>query len=156
RRLMPQYQLDKADIVLTLDIDLLGTHPEAVRYTREFMAKRRSEHGNRLYVVEPHPTITGAMADHRLSLPASHVRNYLVAVLNKVGETLPVPESLRASLRRLHPAGSFPPHWIDDIASELIRNRSKCLVMVGARQGPLTELVAYFNNLLGNSDATVV
>ncbi len=54
----------------SLDADFLGFGPAAVRYTKDFSSRRRigtpQDELNRLYAVEPVPTITGAKADHRL------------------------------------------------------------------------------------------
>ena len=65
------YRFDKADVVVSLDADFLGFGPGAVRYTKDFSSRRRmgtpSDELNRLYVVEPVPTVTGANADHRLA-----------------------------------------------------------------------------------------
>src|SRR5574341_319420 len=69
-----QYRFDKADVVLSLDADFLGGGPGSVRYARDFMQRRQAGSSggemNRLYVVETTPSITGAVADHRLSLQA--------------------------------------------------------------------------------------
>ena len=65
------YRFDQADVVVSLDADFLGFGPAAVRYTKDFSSRRRmgtpSDQLNRLYVVEPVPTVTGANADHRLA-----------------------------------------------------------------------------------------
>ena len=58
------YHFDKADVVVSLDADFLGFGPGAVRYTKDFSSRRRigtpTDEINRLYVVEPVPTMTGA------------------------------------------------------------------------------------------------
>ena len=83
------YKFDKAEIVLSLDADFLGFGPGAVRYAKDFSSRRRmgtAEHGvNRLYVVEPVPTVTGANADHRLSLKARDVHAFAAAVAAGIG-----------------------------------------------------------------------
>jgi MoCo/4Fe-4S cofactor protein with predicted Tat translocation signal len=74
---------DQADIVLSLDSDFLTGDPGSLRYSRDFMDRRRlrtvGENGqpidaktlsmNRLYVAESMHTTTGAVADHRLPWP---------------------------------------------------------------------------------------
>ena len=66
------YHLDKAEIIVSLDGDFLLTLPGHVRYAVDFGKRRtaRTEKTdlNRLYVAESAPTITGAMAEHRLRL----------------------------------------------------------------------------------------
>ncbi|HEX7699103.1 MAG TPA: TAT-variant-translocated molybdopterin oxidoreductase, partial [Kofleriaceae bacterium] len=71
-----QYHLDRADVVLALDADFLGSGPGGVRYARDFAGRRRPEHAdrmNRLYAIESMPTSTGSRADHRLAVRASQV-----------------------------------------------------------------------------------
>ena len=61
-------------MILSLDSDFLGEGDEQTRLSREFAARREpSRQMNRLYVVEPALTITGAMADHRLRLKGGDV-----------------------------------------------------------------------------------
>ena len=63
------YRFDLAQRILSLDCDFLSpTFPGYLRYSREFIARRRvtetNREMNRLYVVETTPSNTGAMADH--------------------------------------------------------------------------------------------
>ena len=74
------YAFEKADVVLALDSDFLFTHPASLRYARKFADRRRIKQPagasmNRLYAIEPTPTITGAMADHRLPVAAMEVED---------------------------------------------------------------------------------
>src|SRR6476659_3537159 len=71
-----QYRIDQADVILTLDADVLACGPAALRYARDFAARRRPEQAdrmNRLYAIESMPTSTGARADHRLPLRPSQI-----------------------------------------------------------------------------------
>jgi molybdopterin-containing oxidoreductase family iron-sulfur binding subunit len=66
-----QYHFDRADVVLSLDADFLGGGPGALRYARDYSARRRpdaADRMNRLYALESMPTSTGARADHRFPL----------------------------------------------------------------------------------------
>jgi molybdopterin-containing oxidoreductase family iron-sulfur binding subunit len=78
------YDFAQADVVLSIDADFLFSHPSSLRYTRAFASRRRLEHGrvdaNRLYVIEPSPTITGSMADHRLPASPARTRMLLAAL----------------------------------------------------------------------------
>jgi len=81
RDVTPIYHFDRAQVVLSLDADFMAAGPIGVRYAHDFSSKRRVRTDktdmNRLYAVESTPTITGAMADHRLPLrPAPPAMNW--------------------------------------------------------------------------------
>jgi molybdopterin-containing oxidoreductase family iron-sulfur binding subunit len=67
--------LSAADVVVSLDSDLLSSGPDSVRNAKAFSARRRLAGGktetSRFYAVEVSPTPTGTLADHRLPLRAS-------------------------------------------------------------------------------------
>src|SRR5881398_2459760 len=58
------YRPENAEVILSLDSDFLANGPGNVRYMREFSRRRKldgpSDTMNRLYVVEPTPSVTGA------------------------------------------------------------------------------------------------
>src|SRR6185503_8658709 len=72
-----RYDFARADVVFALDSDVLTSGAGAVRYARDFTARRSlhathqaaGEHAapslNRFYALETNPTATGTMADHR-------------------------------------------------------------------------------------------
>ena len=76
--------LERAEVIVDLDADLLAGHPAALRHARLFADGRRLSvpQGagnapapaalamNRLYVIEPAFSVTGTMADHRWPTPA--------------------------------------------------------------------------------------
>ena len=83
-----QYRFDQAQIILALDADCLACGPPSVRDAHDFAARRRVRDGqtamNRLYAVESTPSITGAMADHRLTLRAHEVADFAYAVAREL------------------------------------------------------------------------
>ena len=79
-------QVEKADVILTLDCDFLGTDEGRVDVTRAFAQRRKPEQNmNRLYVVESRYTTTGGMADHRLRVPVSGVAAVARALAERIG-----------------------------------------------------------------------
>ena len=73
-RRQPQLKLENADVILSIDADLLNVEDSGVAYRKAFAEGRArtkpNEIMNRLYVVEPCPTVTGISADHRLQAAA--------------------------------------------------------------------------------------
>jgi molybdopterin-containing oxidoreductase family iron-sulfur binding subunit len=84
------YHLDKADVIVALDADFLGFGPSALRYTKDFAARRRvttpQDQLNRLYAIDPVPTVTGAKADHRLPLKSRDVQAFAAALAGAIAQ----------------------------------------------------------------------
>ncbi len=80
---------DKAQVVLSLDADFLGSGAPAVRSSRDFVQARRgrvdAENMNRLYVVESSLSVTGGMADNRLALSPSGVERFARLLAEELG-----------------------------------------------------------------------
>ncbi|HVO95595.1 MAG TPA: TAT-variant-translocated molybdopterin oxidoreductase, partial [Terriglobales bacterium] len=87
------YRFDRAQVILSLGADFLFEGPANVRYARDFANQRRVDRPNaemnRLYVVESTPSITGAMADHRLPLPPQALETFAKQIANGLGLTVP-------------------------------------------------------------------
>ena len=85
---IPRYQFDQAEIILSLDSDFLGLEEDGTRHHRGFSRGRLGEGKtptmNRLYVVESQFSITGGMADHRLRLPSSQVLDYTMVLAREL------------------------------------------------------------------------
>ena len=145
-----QYRLDRADVIVAFDADLLGCGPGSLRYSRDFAARRRPDDParmNRLYAVETMPTPTGARADHRLPSKPSEVLAVARAIAERVG-TGRAGEAGRAG-----GAGKF----IDAVAKDLLAHRGRSLVVAGDHQPAEVHALAHaINQALGNAGATVV
>src|SRR6266436_3880113 len=152
------YRPEKADVILSLDSDFLGSGPGHIRYAREFSRRRKlngvADKMNRLYVVEPTPSVTGATADHRLPLRASEVELFaraLAARVRRVTKLDPLAVALAAAVP---PSGSEK--WLDAVAKDLVEHRGKCLVVAGEQQpASLHALVHVINSALDNVGTTL-
>jgi len=154
RSLRPLYHYDRAEIIVALDCDFLATEIEHITAAREFASGRRrvddNYHMNRLYAVESNFTLTGAMADHRYRLPASHIGHFALALaetLNQKG--LNLPDLPRTPL-------DFDPAWLNAVASDLLSARGRCLLAAGYRQPvDVHKLLLLINDALANLGRTV-
>ena len=87
----PRYDFTRAEIVLALDADFLASGPGHLRYAADFMSRRRIAIGdalesmNRLYVVEPVVSCTGAKADHRAAVQFGEIEKCARQVAAKLG-----------------------------------------------------------------------
>lgn len=152
--LVPRLHLQRATVILSLDSDFLCDPMAGLRNARDFGDGRKPEAGamSRLYVIEPTPTLTGAMADHRLPLSSAELGQFLRWLATRLGVSLPVPGS--EAEQRL--PGEPLVGWIDAIATELERHRRSSLIVVGRSQPPwMHALAAALNHGLGNVGTTL-
>jgi molybdopterin-containing oxidoreductase family iron-sulfur binding subunit len=160
-RLLPRF--DRADVVLALDSDFLDCGEGDLASARAFTARRRvksaSDSMNRLYVVENRFTITGAMADHRLRLPASQIPIFTYLLAGKVG-ALAKDSALVSFLGTLTPppeAPTFDEQWLTELANDLVSKSGASIVLAGQQQPVVVQLLAYaINATLKNVGRTIV
>ena len=146
------YHFDQADVVVSLDADFLGSGPGALRHAHDFSERRRvtspQSSMNRLYVVESTPTITGAMADHRLPLRAGDVEAFARALAEGLGvKTGAVAAAVPARV---------PPDWIPALVRDLEKHRGACIIVAGEQQPPVVHALAHaINDVLASAGKTV-
>ncbi|MDX9973586.1 MAG: TAT-variant-translocated molybdopterin oxidoreductase [FCB group bacterium] len=150
------YRFDKANVVLSLDSDFLYELPGSLRYSREFINRRRIDSDrlgegtalmNRLYVVESGRSLAGGMADHRLALRAADVEAFARAVAQRLG--------IEAGGKAL-PEG-VSAEWIEALVADLKANSGASVVVAGENQPPAVHVIAHLiNSALGNTGQTVV
>ncbi len=154
----PVYHYDRAKVILSLDSDFLLTESENVAATKGFAAGRRIESEkdemNRLYVVEPIFSITGASADHRLRVKASEVGAFALAL---AGELKKQGVDVRGIDGLTTPAAPGKgAQWLLPLAKDLVRVRGESLVVAGKRQpAAVHALVAAINDALDNLGNTM-
>lgn len=128
-----QYHFDKAQVVVSLDSDFLSCGPCSLAYSRQFANARRADPMNRLYVIEPSPTLTGSMADHRMVLNPDRIVKFAQELVSGKGGK----EAMA-------------------ILADLRRNAGKCLVIAGeSLPKEVHEAVQALNAQLGNEGTTV-
>ncbi len=147
----PLYQFKNADVVVSLDADFLGFGPSSVRYTKDFSSRRRistpKDQQNRLYVVEPVPTLTGTKAAHRLAVKARDVHGVAAALASAVGVAAPSAGTLTEPVQKVLPV----------MAKDLMDHRGRSVVVAGPYQpASVHALARAMNEALGNVGSTVV
>jgi len=147
RRESARYHFDRARVIVSLDADFLSDPAAGVRHSRDFIAARNPEHGDamsRLYVIEPTPSVTGSMADHRLPLASRDVKVFAAQLAARVGSGGAVDAN--------------PAHarWIDAIVKDLDANRGASIVAAGETRSESMHALAHsMNEALGNIGQTV-
>lgn len=149
-RLAAHYDFRAARRILSIDSDFLYTHPERLRYARHFSDQRRvvvrGPEMNRLYVVEPSLTVTGANADHRLALSSRQLEAAAFHLARELGLEVEVPPGLSREQQA----------WMSAVARDLKSHLGESLVTVGEFQPPhLHALEHFINRALENAGRTV-
>ena len=156
--LAPVHHLERADVIVSLDCDFLTRGPGRLNDARGFAARREvgdtapGTTMNRLYVVEPTLTLTGAAADHRLAVSSRDVALFAQAIAAelKVGERNSTGEH-KLPERVAHLA-----RWITALARDLAAHRGTSLVVAGETQpAEVHALAQLVNHALGNVGKTV-
>ena len=146
----PLYHFDEVEVIFSVGSDFLLMMPGSVRYARAFAERRRvrldETEMNRLFAVESTPTITGAMADHRLPLPPSRLRAFVQSVAHELG-VAPEPDVAFSNVAEA---------WKEALVAELQEHRGSSLVVPGEAHPPeVHELAHAMNEALGNVGTTV-
>jgi len=147
--MQPVYNFGNADVIVSLDSDLLAEGPGAIRYARQYADRRRVREGsadmNRMYAVVTSPNVTSAMADHRLRSKAGDVEGIAMAMAAGVGAG--------GAGATLSPEATG---FMDAVVSDLNASRGRCLVVAGDQASPATHAAAFaMNQALGNVGTTV-
>jgi MoCo/4Fe-4S cofactor protein with predicted Tat translocation signal len=142
------YEIGKANVIVSLDSDLFGSGPAHVSNARQFARRRQLDSPgdtmNRLYAVEPTPSVTGSAADHRLPLSSNEVEAFARALAAKLGIGSGATVSAEAS------------KWVDVITKELQGERGASLVVAGEFQPAAVHALAHaMNAALGNVGTTL-
>lgn len=147
----PQYQVDQADVILSIGADFLLESASAVRNARAFSSRRKiradQQNMNRLYVAESMPSITGAKADHRIAARPDELQALIIALAAHCG--LDVGTAVPRLQDRLA-------RWIGVAADDLKSRQGNALVMAGDAMPPAAHALAHaINAALGAVGRTV-
>jgi len=153
----PVYHYNQANVVLSLEADFALYEHENITSARGFMDGRRVQSTkdgmNRLYAVESMYTLTGAMADHRMKLQSRRIGSFVLALaeeLSSQGLTISGMNGVNAGTH------NFNNKWIHELATDLLNNRNRSLLVAGRNQPPVVHAMIYaINAALGNVGRTL-
>jgi molybdopterin-containing oxidoreductase family iron-sulfur binding subunit len=152
-RVMPQYHFDRADVVVGVDADFLGTWFSPVQHTRAYASKRRvsdTAPAKSYHVqIESRLSLTGSNADRRLCVPPGEIAHLVTHLAMKVarraGDVFAA-EGLAAS-----PADAD----IEDVAERLWTARGRSLVVSDSQDPRVQTLCSAINRNLGAYGTTI-
>jgi molybdopterin-containing oxidoreductase family iron-sulfur binding subunit len=115
------YDFSRAESVISIDFDFLGSEPNSVRHARDYYSNSSDLAGKRLYVFETSLSLTGAKADHHWPVDFTEV-DLIVNELEKIilgSPSAPAIPSRFNSIAKI-------------IAAEVEGHRGRSLILIGS------------------------
>ncbi|MBI2815890.1 MAG: 4Fe-4S dicluster domain-containing protein [Acidobacteria bacterium] len=153
-RLLPRFRFDRAEVVVSLDADFLGTWISPVEYTAGYQEARRLEARPPRFSYhaqfESRMSLTGSKADERIRIAPQElglVVTHLAALIAHYAQ-VPFPTERIES-----PA--VPRQTLEKIAQKLWQAKSRSLVVCGSQDVATQVLCNFINHLLESYGATI-
>jgi len=152
KAVIPHYNFDKADVIVSFSADFLGSWMSNEEYTRQYVSNRgqkalEAKKMSRHVQFETGMSLTGSNADTRVPLKPSEEGLAIIALYNAIaGTTLPGTKAL--DNKALDAA-------VKVAAKELVAAKGKALVVAGANDVATQVLVNAINSLLGSYGTTI-
>ncbi|SDP93910.1 quinol:cytochrome c oxidoreductase iron-sulfur protein precursor [Mucilaginibacter sp. OK268] len=152
KAVIPHYNFDKADIIVSFGADFLGTWISGEEFTRQYVSNRNnksleSKKMSRHIQFESGMSITGTNADNRLAIKPSEEGIAIINLYNAIsGTTLPGSKKLSSKAAE---------NAITIAAKELVAAKGKALVVAGSNDVATQVLVNAINSLLGSYGTTI-
>ncbi len=170
---LPQYHLDKADVVVLLGSDLFAHGRDRVRHMRDFAEKRKikDNHMSKVYAFEPAISEMGSNADLRYPVKMADlpmIAGALLLQLVYMDKRAPgMSERISADMVQ-----KFDPYQIEEkfgipmgtvkkVADDLWNNRGNSIIISesfanqGKNSQELHQIVHVLNSILGNEGSTI-
>ncbi|HPH84933.1 MAG TPA: TAT-variant-translocated molybdopterin oxidoreductase [Ferruginibacter sp.] len=149
KRALPSYHFDKAQTIVSLSADFLGTWISPVEFSHQY-AKNRKINGenpslSRHIHFESMLSLTGSNADDRFTHKPSETGLIALALLAKLGGSVPAPSINDAKLAK----------GIELAAAQLTASKGSALVVCGSNDVNVQVVVNAINELIGANGATI-
>jgi molybdopterin-containing oxidoreductase family iron-sulfur binding subunit len=168
KAILPGLHFDRADVILSLQSDFLGTDANAPVYIKDFAFRRSisrpTDSMNRLWVAEGSMTLTGANADQRLQVRPSGMAALsftLIRLLNEL-HFIPLPSDLKPedlkpfALEPMARRIGVDPSMLGILAGDLARARTSALVLAGSALPPEAHIACHALNTMLRADGNTV
>jgi MoCo/4Fe-4S cofactor protein with predicted Tat translocation signal len=152
KAVLPHYNFDKADVIVSFGADFLGTWISPVEFIRQYVQNRnnkslQNKKMSRHIQFETGMSVTGTNADVRIPIKPSEEGIALVNLYNAIsGTTL-------AGTKKLN--NTIADKALTLVAKELQAAKGKALVVAGSNDVATQVLVNAINSLLGSYGTTI-
>ncbi|MCB2194562.1 MAG: 4Fe-4S dicluster domain-containing protein [Bacteroidetes bacterium] len=149
KRVVPNYQFDKAHVIVGINADFLGTWLSPVEYTKQYVQNRKVSDDNRKMSrhiqIESGMSLTGSNADERIIINSSEEQNVVANLYNYIAKKLGK-EKISAHSTQVN---------VQKLGDELIQNKGKSLIVCGTNNKETQLLINGINQLLNNYGKTI-
>ena len=146
---IPDYYFDKADVIVSLGADFLGTWLMPVEFTRRFAASRKLNAEKRtisqLTVFESGMSLTGANADYRFPIKPSQQASVILSLYNEIAKAT-------GGTTYNAPASAID---VTKLAQKLLGAKGKSIVVCGINDTAIQVVVNAINQMLQNYGSTI-
>ena len=147
KQVIPDYRFDKADLIVSIGADFLGTWLSPIEYTKQFSSRRDPEHDmNWLIQMESNLSLTGSNSDNRIQIKPSQEPAILLNIYKHIIKAV--------ENRNIDTPAS--PVDVSGISEKLLLSTGKSLVISGSNVKQVQLLVNEINRLLGNIGHTIL
>ncbi len=150
KKVVPGYNFEKAEVIVSVDCDFLGTWVSPTEFSADYIKNRKISPDNptmsQHFQFESRVTTTGASADYRRSIKPSQVGAVLVELLREVGGSA---GSSGAQFSEI------VTNTIKKAALALKGARGKSLIVSGSNDPDVQMIVNAINSQLNNYGTTI-
>ncbi len=154
KAVLPSYNFEKANIVVSFGADFLGSWISDVEHTKQFMPSRKvgkiggdKKEMSRLYSFESIMSLTGANADYRTTIKPSQEAAVVAKLYNIIASKL--------GKSPLSFAGKDGVSNLNKAADDLLANKGKSLVISGSNDTDIQAIINGINEMLENYGQTI-
>ncbi|MGB1038516.1 MAG: TAT-variant-translocated molybdopterin oxidoreductase [Bacteroidia bacterium] len=143
--IIPAYNFDKADVIVSFGADFLGTWISPVKFHSDYSKNRVPKDGkmSKHYQFESLMSLTGSNADVRYPIKMSNVGQHLIALYRELGGNTP------------HKGMEVAGNNMKTVADELKAANGRSLVVCGSNNKDDQMLVNAINMMLNNYGSTI-
>ena len=146
---IPNYRFDKAQLIVGINADFLGSWLSPVEYTKQYVQNRKvsktKKAMSRHIQIESGMSLTGSNADERIIINPSEEQNLIANLYNYIAKDLGI-KKLSVSKCNLD---------ISKLGDELLKNKGKSLIVCGTNIKKTQLIVNGINYLLSNYGGTI-
>lgn len=163
---MPGFRYDKAQMIVSIDADFLGTWGPTMTNNKRFADGRRNiDKMSRLVSFDSTYSLTGANADIRFRIKPSQQLDVVMGLIAEIVGKISVSDAVKTAVAPYNGIADklgISSESFKKVASDLVKNQGESIVVAGGIQTKTKDSMAlqiavnYLNSILGNDGKTVV